>query len=75
MAGSTVIGKHCVIGGVGIGGKPITLCDGVTVSVMTTITQSIDKPGTYSSGVVASKYGGGWQCMFRRFEDLFKEQR
>ncbi len=76
MAGSTVIGKHCVIaGGVGIGGKnPITLCDGVTISVMTTITQSIDKPGTYSSGVVASEHGL-WLRNALRFgalSDLFK---
>ena len=76
MAGSTVIGRHCVIaGGVGIGGKnPITLCDGVTISVMTTITQSIDKPGTYSSGVVASEHGQ-WLRNALRFgalSDLFK---
>ena len=76
MAGSTTIGKHCVIaGGVGIGGKnPVTLCDGVTISVMTTITQSIDKPGVYSSGVVASEHGL-WLRNALRFgalSDLFK---
>ena len=76
MAGSTVIGKHCVIaGGVGIGGKnPITLCDGVTISVMTTITQSIDKPGVYSSGVVASEHGHWLRnaLRFGKLNDLFK---
>jgi UDP-3-O-[3-hydroxymyristoyl] glucosamine N-acyltransferase len=58
MAGSTKIGKHCVLaGGCGIAGKsPITLCDGVVVSVKTTISQSIDKPGTYSGSIVASEH-------------------
>ena len=76
MAGSTTIGKHCVIaGGVGIGGKnPITLCDGVTISVMTTITQSIDKPGVYSSGVVASEHSQWLRnaARFGKLSDLFK---
>ena len=76
MAGSTVIGKHCVIaGGVGIGGKnPITFCDGVTISVMTTITQSIDKPGVYSSGVVASEHGHWLRnaARFGKLSDLFR---
>jgi UDP-3-O-[3-hydroxymyristoyl] glucosamine N-acyltransferase len=58
MAGSTTIGKRCVLaGGCGIAGKsPIDLCDGVVVSVKTTISQSIDKPGIYSGGIVASEH-------------------
>jgi UDP-3-O-[3-hydroxymyristoyl] glucosamine N-acyltransferase len=58
MAGSTTIGKHCVLaGGCGIAGKsPIDLCDGVVVSVKTTISQSIDKPGIYSGAIVASEH-------------------
>ena len=79
MAGSTVIGKHCVIaGGVGIGGKhPITLCDGVTISVMATISQSIDKPGVYSSGVVASEHSHWLRnaLRFNKLSDLFKRVR
>lgn len=52
LAGSTRIGRYCVIGGgVGITGH-LSLCDKVTVSAMSMVTQSIDKPGLYSSGTL-----------------------
>ena len=71
MAGSTTIGKHCVLaGGCGIAGSsPITLCDGVVVSVKTTISQSIDKPGTYSGAIVASEHKQ-WLRNALRFNNL-----
>jgi UDP-3-O-[3-hydroxymyristoyl] glucosamine N-acyltransferase len=71
MAGSTTIGKHCVLaGGCGIAGSsPITLCDGVVVSVKTTISQSIDKPGIYSGAIVASEHKQ-WLRNALRFNNL-----
>ena len=71
MAGSTTIGKHCVLaGGCGIAGSsPITLCDGVVVSVKTTISQSIDRPGIYSGAIVASEHKQ-WLRNALRFNNL-----
>ncbi len=71
MAGSTIIGKHCVLaGGCGIAGSsPITLCEGVVVSVKTTISQSIDKPGIYSGAIVASEHKQ-WLRNALRFNNL-----
>ena len=59
LAGSTEIGRHCVLaGGCGVAGKnPIKICDQVVVSVKTTVSQSIDKPGIYSGSILASEHG------------------
>lgn len=52
LAGSTRIGRYCVIGGgVGITGH-LSIVDGVTVSAMSMVTQSIERPGLYSSGTL-----------------------
>lgn len=52
LAGSTRIGRYCVIGGgVGITGH-LSICDKVSVSAMSMVTQTIDKPGVYSSGTL-----------------------
>ena len=52
LAGSTRIGRYCVIGGgVGITGH-LSITDRVTVSAMSMVTQSITKPGLYSSGTL-----------------------
>jgi len=77
IVGSTTIGAHCVLGGgVGIGGDgPITLCDGVTVSGMTHVSRSIDKPGTYSGGVLHSETRQ-WKrnaLRFARLDSLLKK--
>ncbi len=51
IAGSTVIGRHCLIGGAaGIIGH-LTICDGVTVSAMSFVMKSIQRPGVYTSGM------------------------
>lgn len=51
IAGSTVVGRHCMLGGgVGLVGH-IRIADGVTITGMTFVTRSITEPGTYSSGV------------------------
>lgn len=53
VAGSTRIGRNCLIGGgAGIVGH-IELCDRVTVTAMSLVTQSISEPGEYSSSLPA----------------------
>ncbi|MEN8106486.1 MAG: UDP-3-O-(3-hydroxymyristoyl)glucosamine N-acyltransferase [Pseudomonadota bacterium] len=55
ISGSARIGKHCMIGGgVGIVGH-LEITDHVTVTGMTMVTQSIDQPGVYSSGLSAQE--------------------
>ncbi|NCF43333.1 MAG: UDP-3-O-(3-hydroxymyristoyl)glucosamine N-acyltransferase [Proteobacteria bacterium] len=58
IAGSTEIGSHCMLaGGSGVGGQhPIKICDQVIVSVRTTVSQSIDRPGVYSGSVLATEH-------------------
>ena len=52
LAGSSRLGRYCVIGGgVGITGH-LSIVDGVTVSAMSMVTQSIERPGLYSSGTL-----------------------
>jgi len=52
LAGSTRIGRYCVIGGgVGITGH-LSICDKVSVSAMSMVTRTIDQPGVYSSGTL-----------------------
>lgn len=57
LAGSTRIGRYCVIGGgVGITGH-LSITDRVTVSAMSMVTQTISKPGLYSSGTLLQESG------------------
>ncbi|MBT8506419.1 UDP-3-O-(3-hydroxymyristoyl)glucosamine N-acyltransferase [Coxiella-like endosymbiont of Rhipicephalus sanguineus] len=50
IAGSTTIGRHCMIGaGAGLNGH-IDICDNVVITGMGMIQKSITKPGVYSSG-------------------------
>lgn len=76
LAGSTEIGRHCVLaGGCGVAGKnPITICDQVVVSVKTTVSQSIDKPGIYSGSILASEHGSWLRnaVKFNALGQLFK---
>lgn len=52
LAGSTRVGRYCVIGGgVGITGH-LSICDKVSVSAMSMVTRTIDQPGVYSSGTL-----------------------
>lgn len=69
IAGSAVIGKHCAIGGgAGIQGH-IVIADGVQVTGMTKISQSINKPGVYTSGTAAQE-NNEWLRNALRFKDL-----
>ncbi len=74
VAGSTRIGKYCMIaGGVGMVGH-ITVADNVTITATTMITKSIEKQGSYSSGIPFESTSK-WRRMvsrFRHLDDLFK---
>jgi len=76
IAGSSVIGKHCVLAGASsVGGdKPVTLCDGVVLTACTTASQSVDKPGVYSGSIVFHEHGK-WRrnaLRFNALDELFK---
>lgn len=76
IAGSSVIGKHCVFAGrSGVGGdKPITVCDGVTVTACTFLSQSVTEPGVYSGAIIFHEHNT-WRrnaVRFMKLNDLFK---
>lgn len=55
IAGSTKVGKSCIIGGgVAMNGH-ITIVDNVIITGHSMVVRSISEPGTYSSGVPATK--------------------
>lgn len=69
IAGSAVIGKNCQIaGGVGILGH-LEIVDGVVVTAMSLVTNSIKKPGVYSAGTPLEPKRD-WQKNFIRFKQL-----
>jgi len=69
IAGSTVLGKRNIIGGqVGISGH-ITLCDDVVVLGVSFVSNSIDKPGVYSSGLPTEE-AGVWRRIVGRIKRL-----
>ncbi|MCR9277498.1 MAG: UDP-3-O-(3-hydroxymyristoyl)glucosamine N-acyltransferase [Pseudomonadaceae bacterium] len=71
IAGSSTIGRYCVLaGGSGVGGdKPVTLCDGVVLTARTVASRSIAKPGFYAGGTLFSD-AGRWKRNAIRFDDL-----
>jgi UDP-3-O-[3-hydroxymyristoyl] glucosamine N-acyltransferase len=74
IAGSSVIGKNCIIaGGVGVINH-VTICDGVTVTAMSLVNQSITRPGVYSSGTGLSD-SASWKkniVRFRQLDEIWK---
>jgi UDP-3-O-[3-hydroxymyristoyl] glucosamine N-acyltransferase len=69
IAGSTTLGKRCILGGkVGLTGH-ITLCDDVVVLGTSFISHSISKPGVYSSAL-PSEEAGVWRRIVGRIKRL-----
>ncbi len=69
IAGSTRIGRYCMIAGAcGIGGH-LTICDQVVVTAMSTVLDSIDKPGEYGSGIPARPHAR-WKRILVRLAQL-----
>jgi len=73
IAGSSVIGKHCIIAGlVGINGH-IKITDGCTFTGMAMVTKDIKEPGVYSSGtpVVSNKDWNKTNARVKKLESVF----
>lgn len=69
IAGSSSIGKNCIIAGaVGVINH-VHICDGVTVTAMSLVNQSISKPGVYSSGTALLETSQ-WKKTIVRFKQL-----
>lgn len=69
IAGSARIGKQCAIGGcVGIVGH-LDITDNVTITGMSHVSQSISKPGVYSSGTPLEE-NNKWHRNFVRLKQL-----
>ena len=69
IAGSAKVGRYCLIGGaVGITGH-LEICDRVTVTAMSLVTQSITEPGEYSSGMPVQD-SRSWRRNGARFRQL-----
>ena len=69
IAGSSVLGKRCILGGrAGLTGH-ITLCDDVVVLGTSFISHSINKPGVYSSAL-PSEEAGVWRRIVGRIKRL-----
>jgi UDP-3-O-[3-hydroxymyristoyl] glucosamine N-acyltransferase len=69
IAGSAVIGKHCALGGgAGILGH-LNIVDGVTVTAMSLVANSIKEPGVYSAGTPLEPKAQ-WQKNYVRFKQL-----
>ena len=54
IAGSTIIGKYCMIGGAANFAGHLSVADKVIITGMTAVTKSITEPGMYSSGIVGA---------------------
>ena len=71
IAGSTVIGKNCIIGGAsGIAGH-LMIADGVHVTAMTMVIKSLTEPGVYSSGT-GVQTNAKWRKSIARLRQLDK---
>jgi UDP-3-O-[3-hydroxymyristoyl] glucosamine N-acyltransferase len=69
-----VIGKNCTIAGaVGVINH-VSICDNVTVTAMSLVSQDITEPGVYSSGTGLDTTGN-WRrniVRFRQLDDLWR---
>ena len=72
IAGSTKIGKRCMIAGGAAVINSIVVCDDVTLTVRAVVTKNIDKPGVYS-GLFPAEEAAKWRrdvARFRRMDEL-----
>ncbi|UOD49365.1 UDP-3-O-(3-hydroxymyristoyl)glucosamine N-acyltransferase [Orrella daihaiensis] len=77
VAGSTKIGKRCIIGGAAMFSGHISITDDVQISGGTAITSSIETPGRYT-GVMPSGPHAQWQrnaAVLGKLSDLRKRVR
>lgn len=69
VAGSTRIGKRCMIGGAVAIIQQLTICDDVMFTVRSLVTRSVTEPGTYSSSLPAEE-AGLWRRNVARLKQL-----
>jgi UDP-3-O-[3-hydroxymyristoyl] glucosamine N-acyltransferase len=69
IAGSTKIGKRCMIAGGVVMVNSLTICDDVTFTFGSVVTRSVDKPGTHSGHLPADE-AGLWRKNAARFRKL-----
>jgi UDP-3-O-[3-hydroxymyristoyl] glucosamine N-acyltransferase len=68
-AGSTKIGKRCMIGGGVVMINQIEICDDVMFTFRSIVTQSVKTPGVYS-GALPAEEAGRWRRNAARFKKL-----
>jgi UDP-3-O-[3-hydroxymyristoyl] glucosamine N-acyltransferase len=71
-AGSTKIGKRCMIGGGVVMVNSLEICDDVLFTFRSIVTKSVSVPGTYS-GHLPAEEAGRWRrnaAHFRRLDSL-----
>jgi UDP-3-O-[3-hydroxymyristoyl] glucosamine N-acyltransferase len=69
VAGSTKIGKRCMIGGAVVMINQLTICDDVMFTFRSVVTRSVDEPGTYS-GHLPAEEAAVWRKNAARFRKL-----
>jgi UDP-3-O-[3-hydroxymyristoyl] glucosamine N-acyltransferase len=69
VAGSTKIGKRCMIGGGVVMIHQLDICDDVMFTFRSVVTRSIDVPGTYSGSLPAEE-ASQWRRNAARFKNL-----
>lgn len=69
VAGSTKVGKRCMIGGGVVAINSLEICDDVLILFRSTVTRSITEPGTYSGSLPAEE-AGVWRRNAARFRNL-----
>jgi len=69
VAGSTRVGKRCMIGGGTVMINSLTICDDVLFTFRGVVTRSVDSPGTYS-GHLPAEETSKWRKNAARFRQL-----
>ena len=69
VAGSTKVGKRCMIGGGVVMVNQITICDDALFTFRSVVTRSVKTPGTYSGSLPAEE-AAQWRRNAARFKSL-----
>jgi UDP-3-O-[3-hydroxymyristoyl] glucosamine N-acyltransferase len=69
IAGSTKVGKRCMIGGGVVMINQLTICDDVMFTFRSVVTRSVDEPGSYS-GHLPAEQSAKWRKNVARFRQL-----
>jgi UDP-3-O-[3-hydroxymyristoyl] glucosamine N-acyltransferase len=69
IAGSTKVGKRCMIGGGVVMINQLTICDDVLFTFRSIVTRSVDEPGSYS-GHLPAEQSAKWRKNVARFRQL-----